>query len=114
MLKPENQEQTQQNMENKLILVYYVSIHNIPDDKQHEFLTRINERISLDKETIPNFGAGLIIPTYGENRVECINPVYITDSELIKKHERLMSELHESMTTFITNINENNKTTNNE
>lgn len=105
MLKPESQEQTQHaEIENKLILVYYVSIHNIPENHQNEFLTKIHDRISLDKETIPNFGAALIIPTYGENRVECINPVYITDSDLIKKHERLMAELHECMNTFLTNI----------
>lgn len=95
--------------QNNLILVYYISIVNLPVEQQYEYLKRVHEKIYIDRDTIPNFGAAITIPTYGESRIECINPVYITDTDLIKKHERLMAELHESMTTFINNMNDNKK-----
>jgi hypothetical protein len=83
-------------MENtKLILVYYISTVGIdPSDIQYyfeELQTKIAaQSVSEDTEII-------FVPVIGETRIECINPKYITDSELIKEHERKMAELHEHL-----------------
>jgi hypothetical protein len=32
-----------------------------------------------------------------DTRIECINPKYITDEELVKEHTNLMKELNEAL-----------------
>lgn len=89
-------------MEDDLILVYYISVVGIEEDKIKEFIHDIQKRISTQSK-FEKYNT-IFIPVIGETRVECINPKYITDSNLIKKHERLMSELHEHLNNQITNI----------
>lgn len=75
------------------IIVYYISVGNLRSADIPEYMDAVQKRIvptSLEAEII-------FIPINGETRIECINPIYITDDELIKKHERLMSELHEHL-----------------
>ena len=88
--KQEDQEQLKQH---KPILVFYISITGIRSEDIESFMGRVSKKI------VPNIDAeAIIIPVEGQTRVECINPVYIRDTELIKKHERLMAELHEHIT----------------
>lgn len=82
-------------MSEKLILVYYVSVVGIPENEFEKFLTKISKNIKSN--SITNNSEIIVIPVYGESRIECINPKYITNSDLIKKHERLMAELHEHL-----------------
>ena len=49
----------------------------------------------------------IAIPVYGETKIDCINPKYITDGTLIKKHERLMALLHEKLKNQIENTKTN-------
>ncbi len=72
-----------------LILVFYIDVRQIDPSDIDEFMHKIAGRLEIDN--------GIYLPIFGESRVECINPVYITDSELIKKHERLIAELHEHL-----------------
>ena len=94
--------QTEQNSNyHKLILVFYLSISGIRSEDIDEFMHKVSERI------IPNIDAEVIIlPVDGATRVECINPQYITDSDLIKKHERLIAELHEHLNYQIKELKE--------
>jgi hypothetical protein len=39
----------------------------------------------------------VIVPTMEHTRLECINPKYITDVELVKEHESLLERLHEQI-----------------
>ena len=89
--------------QDKLILVYYISIHNVEMDDVEEFMNRVMEKISAN--SVSEDTEIIALPIYGESRVECINPKYITDTDLIKKHERTMSELHEKLKNQIENIN---------
>ncbi|GAG92618.1 unnamed protein product, partial [marine sediment metagenome] len=41
------------------------------------------------------------VPIIGETKIECINPKYITDEELIKKNRLLMDQLHEKLDGYI-------------
>ena len=89
--------------QDKLILVYYISIANVDIDDVEEFMNRVMKKISAN--SVSEDTEIIALPIYGESRVECINPKYITDTDLIKKHERTMSELHEKLKNQIENIN---------
>lgn len=88
-----------------LILVYYISINNIREDNIENYINRVIEKVSAS--SISENTETLFIPVYGETRIDCINPKYITDGDLIKKHERLMSELHENINHHIKNSKKN-------
>jgi hypothetical protein len=67
------------------IFVYYQGDSNVKDSEVAEKLTSL----------FTDGSVCVVIPTIGQSRLECINPVYITDIELIKKHSLLLEELHE-------------------
>jgi len=88
-------------MKNKLLLVFYINIKDIDPRDIENFMHKIGKRIqpkTINAESI-------LIPIFGESRVECINPQYITDSDLIKKHERLMAELNEHLENQLKSLN---------
>jgi len=77
--------------EEKLLLVYYVGVADIDPSQIEEYLNKLKNKI------IPQtfHGEIIIIPQHDRStRVECINPKYITDTELIQQHENLMKELN--------------------
>ena len=75
--------------ENK-ILVIYVGVQGIRMEDIKFFVESITKRIS--PETIK--GEIIVIPTQSpDTRIECINPKYITDADLILEHTEMMKEL---------------------
>jgi len=83
----------------KLTLVFYIDVRLIETEDIPKFMHGIAEQMDSDSVTKDV----LYIPIYGESRVECINPVYITNEDLIRKHERLMAELHEHLNNQLNN-----------
>ena len=85
-------------MEKVKILVLYIGVAGFRSEDVPDYVERVGKRISpqtMDSEII-------IIPTQShDTRIECINPIYITDEELTKKHTNLMQELHEELETQI-------------
>ncbi|MFW6242702.1 MAG: hypothetical protein ACOC2W_00925 [bacterium] len=76
------------------ILVFYIGVGSIRSVDIPEFVREIGERIT--PKTFE--GEIIMIPVTGnDTRVECINPTYITNDELIKKHEDLMTEINENL-----------------
>ena len=80
-------------MKNELILVFYIDVRLVEEEEIPRFMSRIGQKIVPENMV----AEAILMPVMGETRVECINPKYITDGELIKKHERLMAELHEHL-----------------
>lgn len=80
-------------MENKLIVIY-VGVAGIRQEDIETTVNKIVKRISpqtVDAEII-------VIPRQSyDTQIECIDPVYITEEELIKKHTTLLKELHEEL-----------------
>ena len=97
-------------MEDKLILVYYISISHVKLGDVPEYMTQVMNKIAAI--TISGNSEVIALPVYGETKVECINPKYITDGDLIKKHERTMSELHEKLKNQMDQLEEINIKTN--
>jgi len=90
------------NMDNK-ILVIYVGVGDMnSSDKILDFINTIKQKIV----PVTFEGEIIIIPTRSyDTRIECINPVYITDTELVNKHTELMKKLHEELNYQISQIN---------
>jgi hypothetical protein len=80
-------------MEHK-ILVVYVGIIGIRSEDIDTFVHKVASKIvptTFDGEII-------IIPTQQlDTRIECINPKYITEPELIQEHTVLIKELQEAL-----------------
>ena len=88
----------------KKILVFYIGVAGVRSEDLEDFVQRVSKRI-----TPSTFDAEIImIPTHSsDTRVECVNPEYITDKELIKKHTDLMKELQQELQYQVAQLKEN-------
>jgi len=77
-------------MENKL-LVIYVGVAGIRSEDIRNFIEKITSKIS--PETFQ--GEIIVIPIQSpDTKIECINPKYITDVDLINEHKIIMNKLN--------------------
>lgn len=90
-------------MENK-ILVIYVGIAGIRSEDIEDFIHRVANRI-----TPKTFDGEIIfIPIQStDTRIECVNPKYITDNELIIEHTKIMNKLQYELNNQIKILNKN-------
>ena len=75
---------------NMMILVIYVGVQGIRSEDISDYTHKIASKI------IPTtfHGEVILLPTQSpDTRIECINPKYITDDELIKEHTDMMRKL---------------------
>ena len=94
-----------ENKNDKLILVFYVGVAGLQIEDVGVYMNGIANKLtpkSFDGEVI-------FLPTLSsyDTRVECINPEYITDTELIKENHKILSELKYELTNQL-NIIKNN------
>jgi len=76
------------------IFVIYVGVAGVRAEDIPDVVRQISEKLA--PETLK--GEILIIPTQSpDTRVECINPRYVTDTELIKENTEMMKELKENL-----------------
>ena len=77
-------------MENK-ILVIYIGVAGIRSVDIRDFIEKITSKIT--PETFQ--GEIIVIPTQSpDTKIECINPKYITDVDLINEHKIIMNKLN--------------------
>ena len=77
------------------IFVMYVGVAGVRSEDIDEYVNQVTKRITPSSYV----GEILVIPTQSyDTRVECVNPQYITEPELIQKHTGLMKELHDEIT----------------
>ncbi len=73
--------------------VLYIGTKNVRSCDIGEYVERITK--ILLPIPLPEEATVLVLPTdTTENRLECIDPVYITDENLIFKHNTLLAELN--------------------
>jgi hypothetical protein len=80
-------------MENK-ILVIYVGVAGVRSEDINDFVHKVTDKI------IPTtfFGEIIIMPTQSyDTKIECINPKYITNKNLINEHTEMMKKLNEEL-----------------
>ena len=81
-------------MKDKLTLVLYIGIAKVRSADIDDYILKIVERItpSIENSEI------IVIPCDATNtRIECINPKYIIEEELINKNKTLMYELNNEL-----------------
>lgn len=82
--------------------VLYIGTRNIRSSDITEYVEKIVDK--LLPIPLPEESTVLVLPTDStENRLECIDPIYITDENLILKHNILLAELNMN----IKNLNNN-------
>ena len=80
-------------MENK-ILVIYVGVASIRLEDIDTYINKVTDKIM--PQTFE--GEIIIIPIQSsDTKIECINPKYITDAELIVEHTEMMKKLQEAL-----------------
>ena len=80
-------------MENK-ILVIYVGVASIRLEDIDTYINKVMNKIM--PQTFE--GEIIIIPIQSsDTKIECVNPKYITDAELIIEHTEMMKKLQEAL-----------------
>lgn len=93
------------NMENK-ILVVYVGVAGIRSEDINGFTRKVAEKII--PETFQ--GEVIVLPVQqADTRIECINPQYITDTDLINEHTDMMKKLQEALHSQLEILKQENK-----
>lgn len=80
-------------MENK-ILVLYVGVTGIRSEDVDTYVHKVSAKI------LPSTFEGemIVIPVQFPNTwIECINPQFIPEPELIEQHREMMKKLHEAL-----------------
>jgi hypothetical protein len=87
------------------IFALYIGVQGIRSVDIPEVVEKITARIA--PETF--LGEIIAIPVQSlDTRIECINPKYVTDAELIKEHTEKMKELHEHLQNQMEQIKKEN------
>jgi hypothetical protein len=88
-------------MEDRRMLVFYIGVANMDNRQIEEYVKDVQNRFFTEEFVKRNNCEIFLIPTRETNsKIECINPVYITDEKLIAEHEALLSELNDSIYKF--------------
>ena len=85
-------------MNEKHIYVLYLDIRNISNDLVDEYSLNVTQKF---KDTFD--GIFIVIPHYNDSKLECINPKYITEKELIEKNKKAIVEMTKKINQFINN-----------
>lgn len=73
--------------------VLYIGVKNIRSSDIGEYVEKLVKKIF--PIPLPKEASVIVLPTDStENRLECIDPKYITNEDLIFKHNTLLTELN--------------------
>lgn len=91
-------------MENK-ILVIYVGVAGIRLEDIDTYINKVTDKIM--PQTFE--GEIIIIPIQSsDTKIECINPKYITNAELIIEHTEMMKKLQEALQNQLEQLKQEN------
>lgn len=89
-------------MEDKKILVFYVGVSDMPDNMVGQYIKRVKDSFLTEDFAIRNHCEMILIPTRNiDSSIECINPKYIIEQELVTKHGELMKDYLATLDKFI-------------
>ena len=81
-------------MKDKMILVFYVDIRDIENQgDMQEYLNTLKNTVSNQVEGDGEDTMIFFVPIKGESKVECVNPVLVTEKEAIDKFNSAMESL---------------------
>lgn len=81
-------------MENKLILAFYLPLETIEDINENGYEVQVTNYLEnvMGSDNIPVI---FYLPTNGEPRIECINPVVLNE-EQFKEYDEIITDLKNS------------------
>ncbi len=82
-----------QETDNK-IFVLYVGVQGVRLEDIPDFVQKVTKKISPTSINCEIISIPVQSP---DTRIECINPEYITNSQLIKKHTNMMKKLQQEL-----------------
>lgn len=89
-------------MEDKKIIVFYVGVGDMETNQVGQYIDQIKKAFFTEEFAARLNCEMVLIPTREINsKLECINPKYITNQELIDEHKTLMIDYLEQMNKFI-------------
>jgi len=89
-------------MSEKIILVFYIGIADMNEYQVAQYVQRVQQRFFTEEFIKSNNAEIILLPTRETNsRIECINPKYINDAELIKEHQEKMTSYHNEFQKFV-------------
>lgn len=88
------------------IFVIYVGVAGVRSDDISDYVHEVCKRIT--PETIEGEIITIPIQAY-DTRIECINPKYITEKDLIDKHTELIKNLEKELSHQLNEIKEQNE-----
>ena len=95
-------------MENKIIVIY-VGVAGVRLEDIPTYVQRVTAKITPQRFE----GEIICIPVQSaDTRIECINPVYVTDEKLISEHTEKMKKLHELLQFQLEQLEQIKQTTN--
>ena len=81
-------------MKDKLILSFYIDIREVEDHSVQNYLNQVKEDMSNQIASQGDDGVmAFFIPIKGESRIDCVNPVLVTEEEAISRFNKAMEEL---------------------
>jgi len=89
----------------KLIIVIYVGVQGLRSEDIEDFIHKLSTRI------VPSSieGEFIMIPTQSpDTRIECINPKYITDADLVNEHTEMIKKLNEHLRNQLEQLKQEN------
>ena len=85
------------------LIVLYAGVQGIRSEDIEEFVKKLTKRIAPTSMK----GEVIIIPVQSpDTRIECINPKYITDTDLINEHTEMMKTLREHLQNQVEQVKE--------
>lgn len=90
----ENQDNLIPNSVRKIFVFYICTLGKTNEQISDDILAI---RKNMNSNLLGEDSVCAIIPTEGHTRLECINPVYITDKELIEKHTALLQDVYDNI-----------------
>ena len=80
-------------MDSKIIVIY-IGIAGVRSEDNNNYIQKITKKITPSTFE----GEIIIIPTQSiDTKIECINPKYITETELIQQHTEMIKKLQNEL-----------------
>ena len=91
----------EKELNQKCTYVYYIPVKNVSKSRAQQIIIQCMEAFRIKDENINQ----VFIPTknYDDVKIECINPVYISEENLIKEHKEKIEKLNKEIEIFLKN-----------
>lgn len=101
-------------MRDRMILCFYIDIRDVDQNNLNQHLNSVKEAMAASmnrnlKEGEENDVMAFFIPVYSESRIECVNPVLVTEQEAIDNFNSAMEELQSLNNKLKDKIKEDNE-----